>query len=381
MLTSQKDLFQLPKEIHYLNGAYMSPLMHTVEEAGLIGMQRKRNPALIKSIDFFLEAEEVRTRFGKLVNCSPSKVAIIPAASYGLKTAISNIPTHSGTHAIVVSDEFPSGYYPISEWCKTNQKELKVINAPETLVDRGKLWNERLLNSITDQTAAVVLASVHWTDGTKFDLEKIGVRCKETNTVFIVDGSQSVGALPIDVMRCHIDALICVGYKWLLGPYSSGIAYYSEFFANAKPIEDVWLNKSGAEDFTKLTNYVDEYKLGAGKFNVGESGNLIQLPMMTKALDQILAWDVQAIQAYAGKITQNLIAFLRTNDFWVEDDAYRCHHIFGFLLPETIDRDQLLQKLQANNVFVSVRGKAIRVSAHVYNTEEDMEALMVLLKS
>jgi selenocysteine lyase/cysteine desulfurase len=380
-MISQKHLFQLPDEIHYLNGAYMSPLMSTVEEAGIIGMQRKRNPFTIKPIDFFLDAEEVRTRFGKIVNCKPSQVAIIPAVSYGLKTAIANIPTNSGTHAIVVADEFPSGFYPITEWCKTNQKELKVVDAPNNLVNRGKLWNENLLNSITNDTCAVVLSSVHWTDGTKFDLKKIGEKCKANHTLFIVDGSQSVGILPIDVADFQIDALICVGYKWLLGPYNTGLAYYSEAFDNAKPIEDVWINKLGAEDFTKLTNYTAEYKPGAAKFNVGESGNLIQLPMMITALDQILAWEVQSIQAYAGKLIQPLLQFLRTNNFWVEDDEYRCNHIIGFLLPPTIDREQLLKKLQANNLIVSVRGAAIRVSAHVYNTEADINALINLLKN
>jgi selenocysteine lyase/cysteine desulfurase len=380
MMTLQKYLFQLPEEIHYLNGAYMSPLMQIVEEAGIMGMQRKRNPFTIKPIDFFLDAEEVRIRFGKIVNCKPAQVAIIPAVSYGLKTAIANIPTNNGSHAIVVSDEFPSGYYPISEWCKTNDKDLKVINAPESLVDRGKKWNENLLNSIDNETCAVVLSSVHWTDGTKFDLKKIGAKCKATNTLFIVDGSQSVGVLPIDVNDFQIDALICVGYKWLLGPYNTGIAYYSEFYDHAKPIEDVWINKLGAEDFTKLTNYVDEFKPGASKFNVGESGNLIQLPMMIQALDQILEWKVQSIQDYAGELIQLLLQFLRANQFWVEDDEYRCNHIVGFLLPKTIDRAQLLQKLQANNVIVSVRGEAIRVSAHVYNTKEDIQALINVLK-
>ncbi len=380
-MNSQKDLFQLPNTIHYLNGAYMSPLMSAVEEAGIIGMQRKRNPFSIKSIDFFLEAEEVRTKFGKLVNCEPMQVAIIPSASYGLKTAITNIPTTNGNHLLMVAEEFPSGYYPATEWCKANHKELNVIHAPDSLIDRGKLWNENLLNSISTDICAVIISSVHWTDGTKFDLKKIGERCKATNTLFIVDGSQSVGVLPIDVADFKIDALICVGYKWLLGPYNTGIAYYGEFFNTGKPIEDVWKNKLAAEDFTRLTNYVDDFKPGAARFNVGESGNLIQLPMMIKALDQILTWEAQAIQEYSAKLMQPLIEFLRDNNFWVEDDAYRCNHIAGFLLPKTINREQLLEKLQANQVIVSVRGAAIRVSAHVYNTSDDIEALLKLLRA
>jgi len=107
----QKHLFQLPDTEHYLNCAYMSPLLKSVEEAGIAGMQKKRNPANIRQEDFFTEVETVRAKFGRLVNGDPQQVAIIPSASYGLQSAISNIPPDGGTHVITVSEEFPSGYY------------------------------------------------------------------------------------------------------------------------------------------------------------------------------------------------------------------------------------------------------------------------------
>ena len=85
------------------------------------------------------------------------------------------------------------------------------------------------------------MSSIHWTDGTKFDLRKIGERCREANALFIVDGTQSVAVMPIDVVENNVDALVCASYKWLLGPYSIGLAYYSEAFNSGKPIEDSWL--------------------------------------------------------------------------------------------------------------------------------------------
>jgi selenocysteine lyase/cysteine desulfurase len=381
MLANQKHLFQLADDISYLNCAYISPLPKLVEEAGMQGMIRKRNPALIKPEDYFNGAEEIRKNLGKLINAAPQQIAIIPSASYGLKAVVNNLPVNNGTHAITVSAEFPSGYYTISNWCKQNNKELKIISPPENFIERGKKWNEQILNSINNDTAVVIMSGIHWADGTKFDLEKIGRRCKEVNALFVVDGTQSVGALPIDVKSCNIDALVCAAYKWLLAPYSMGFAYFSEYFNDGIPLEDTWMNKTNAEKFSQLSSYVDEYKPGAARYNAGEFSNFILLPMFNKALEQIIEWNVSSIQQYCGNLIIPLVQLLKEKGFWIEDENYRTNHLFGFLLPQTISKTYLLEKLQERKIYVSLRDDTIRVSPHVYNTPHDIESLIAVLKS
>jgi selenocysteine lyase/cysteine desulfurase len=379
-MKNQKHLFQLLTDIHYLNGAYMSPLLRSVEEIGIKSLIRKRNPTGIQPKDFFENAEVLKSNFGKLVNCPAKQVAIIPAASYGLSTAVNNLPKENGNTALVVSEEFPSGYYAIEKWCRDNHKSLQTIKAPDTLEKRGEKWNEEILKAINEDTAVVVMSSIHWTDGTLFDLKALGQKCKECSALFIVDGTQSVGALPIDVEACQIDALICAGYKWLMGPYSIGLAYYSEYFNNGTPLEETWVNRSNAQNFSGLTNYVGDYASGAGRYNVGEYGNFILLPMMNAAIEQILEWKTENIQSYCDELTKHLISYLKDNGFWVEEDEYRAKHLFGFLLPPKISQEILLQKLQEKKIYVSVRGKAIRLSTHLYNTEEDINILIQTLK-
>ena len=75
------------------------------------------------------------------------------------------------------------------------------------------------------------MSSIHWMNGTKFKLKEIGERCKKFGAMFIVDGTQSVGALKMDINEYNIDALVCASYKWLFGPYSMGLAYFSDQFA------------------------------------------------------------------------------------------------------------------------------------------------------
>jgi selenocysteine lyase/cysteine desulfurase len=380
-MTNQKSLFQIPEGVHYLNCAYMSPLLRSVEEAGVRAMQLKRNPIQITPNDFFTGAETLRINFGKLVNCSPLQVAVIPSASYGLSTAIQNLPKDKRSKALVVADEFPSGYYSIEKWRRENGKHLLTVKPPSVTKSRGKAWNQGILDAIDPDTAVVVMSSIHWADGTMYDLKAIGQKCRENDALFIVDGTQSVGALPIDVQEYRIDALVCAGYKWLMGPYSIGLAYYSEVFNNGEPLEESWMTRSNAQDFANLTKYVDSYSPGAGRYNVGEFSNFILVPMLNAAIVQIFAWGVQNIQDYCETHSRPMIRFFRENGFWVEEDDFRAKHLFGVMLPQGINREKLLLSLKEKQIYVSVRGEGIRISLHLFNTEEDVEALINALRS
>jgi len=375
----QKHLFQIPEGIHYLNCGYMSPLLKSVEEKGIEGMRRKRNPAAIKPADFFTGVVGVREKFGRMVNCQPAQVAVMPSVSYGMNSVITNIPYTKGKHALTISEEFPSCYYTAQRWCKTHGAELRVIVRKEDIPEKAKDWNERILDAIVTDTAFVVMASVHWMNGTKFDLERIGKQCREVGAKFIVDGSQSVGALSIDVKKCRIDALICAAYKWLMGPYSTAISYIHEDFNHGIPLEESWMTRPNSERFDRLTNYEEGYKPGAIRFDVGQSSNFILVPMLDEALRQILEWGVEEIQAYGGHLSEPLISYFLEKGVAVDHEHHRAHHMMGLSLPPGTDGEALIGELQSRNVFVSLRGTNIRISVNVFNTEEDIRELIAAL--
>ena len=114
---------------------------------------------------------------------------------------------------------------------------------------------------------------MHWTDGTRFDLAAIGARAREVGAALVVDGTQSVGALPFDVQQLRPDALVCATYKWLMGPYSLGFAYLGPRFDDGEPLEETWIGRRGSENFKELVDYQDDYQPGALRYDVGERSN------------------------------------------------------------------------------------------------------------
>lgn len=376
----QKNLFSLEEGIHYINCAYMSPLLRSVERAGIEGMIRKRNPHTITPRDFFSDGEEVRSLFGRLVNAPAERIALIPSASYALGTVIRNCRAQKGGRIVTVHEEFPSDVLSLHRICHEQGLELITIQPPAELEGRGRIWNERILDAIQPGTVMVNLSSIHWADGTLFDLEAIGKRAKDAGALFVVDGTQSVGALDFDVKKYGVDVLICAGYKWLLGPYTSGCAYFGEYFDGGIPIEETWLNREGSENFRELVNYEPTYREAAARYNMGEYSNFINLPMLKESLRQILEWTPSAIQEYCTRLTQPLLEHLQSNGFIVEEESFRSKHLFGFRLPAHVMLEDLQQRLTANKVIVSLRGSAVRLSPHLYNDERDVDALMDALK-
>ena len=381
MITNQRSKFSLPSGNVYLNCAYMSPMLKAVEKKGIEGIHAKRNPAAVSGDDFFKDSEKLRKEFSKLINGEAKRVVLVPSVSYGIANVVNNVKLTATDNIIVAAEQFPSNYYPWQRVHQNTGAKIKIIAPPDGLINRGQLWNERMLEAIDTHTKLVALGNVHWADGTLFNLKEVRKRAKEVGALLIIDGTQSVGALPFDVNEIQPDALICAGYKWLMGPYSLGLAYYGEYFDQGNPIEENWINRLHSENFAGLVNYETNYQPGALRYEVGEHSNFILVPMLLEALKQINQWKPKSIQHYCASITRKPIKLMQEAGYWVEDEKYRGHHLFGVRLPSHAQADKIKKALHKNKISVSFRGDAIRVSPNIYNSEQDMMKLVRVLVS
>jgi selenocysteine lyase/cysteine desulfurase len=376
----KREEFSLPDGVHFLNCAYMSPLSRRVERVGIESVQRKRNPVDVPPDKYFTVPQRVRSAFARLVNGGDgSRVALVPSVSYAMAIAVKHLPMKAGENVIVIGEEFPSAVLPWRKAAKESGAELRTVSAPNCDRGRGVLWNERVYEAIDPATVAVVMPNVHWSDGTRFDLEAIAARARMVGAMVIVDGTQSVGALPFDVEKIQPDLLVTAGYKWLMGGYGLSVAYFGPRFDTAEPIEEVWTSQIGSEDFTQLARYRDAYRSDASRFDGGERAHFILAEMLAAAIEQLLEWGVENIQSYCDQLTRPWLERLVEGGVWVEDPRWRSAHLFGIRSRQLEDPKYVAEVLQAHNVHVSVRGDAIRVSPNVYNTEEDLASLVQAL--
>jgi selenocysteine lyase/cysteine desulfurase len=373
-LGSQRDLFEMPDEIAYLNCAYMSPQLRRAREIGEWAVSRKSRPWEITPDDFFEDVEVVRALFARLVGGDADGVAIVPSVSYGISVAAANVPVREGEKIVILEDQFPSNVYPWRELASRQGANLVTVPRPE-----DSDWTRVLVQEINADTAVVAAPNCHWTDGSLVDLVRVGERVREVGAMLIVDGIQSLGALPFDVSEVRPDFLVAASYKWMLGPYGVGFMYVDEKHREGWPIEHNWINRHKSEDFAQLVDYQDAFQPGARRYDVGERSNFVLLPMAAEALRQILDWGVENVAETIGKLTDLIEQKAEERGKTAIPKERRAQHMIGLILGPDAP-DDLATGLMRHDVFVSVRGPSVRVSPHLYNTEVDIDRFFDVLE-
>jgi selenocysteine lyase/cysteine desulfurase len=374
-LPCQRHLFDLPDEVAYLNCAYMGPLSKAVQRAGVDGLSRKARPWKIEPSEFFTPLRKARRLFGQLIGGDAQGVAMVSSVSYGMAIAAANLPLPPAGNIVVLAEQFPSNIYIWRQLARDHNAEVRTVPRPG-----DDDWTRVVLEAMNDKTAIVAVPHCHWTDGTLVDLRQIGKRARELQAALVVDGCQSIGALPLDVGVVQPDFLVTATYKWLLGPYSHGFLWVAPHWRQGRSIEQNWIARSNAENFAALTSYTDSYAEGARRFDVGEVSNFALLPAAIAALEQTLAWGVDAVQATIEILTRRIADRAQELGLQVAAEDRRAGHLMGLRLGSR-SPEQLAAALKAEKIHVSVRGTSIRVSPHVYNSDQDVDRFLRVLEA
>ena len=373
-LGSQREKFEIPPDVTFLNCANMSPQLRSVTRAGLEAVQSKVAPWTWTVNDWFSGAERLRELFARVVNGDAAGVAFVPGASYGIAVAAANVKVDRGQSIVLLQDEFPSNFYAWQELARRRGGRICVVRR-----SAEHSWTEGVLSAIDADTAVVSVPNGHWTDGGLVDLVRVGERARAVGAALVVDASQSIGAYPLDVGRVRPDFLVTVGYKWLLGPYGLGYLYVApEWRERGVPLEYSWLSRAGSEDFSRLVDYTDAYQPGARRFDMGEYPQFVHAAMAAAALEQILEWGVDRIQASLSALTLRAADAAGAVGGTAQSPRERVGHMVGIRLAAGVPQG-LGRSLAEAKVYVSLRGDSIRVAPHLYNEASDVDRFIEVL--
>jgi selenocysteine lyase/cysteine desulfurase len=374
MLPSQRHLFEMPDDVAYFNCAYMAAMLKAVRRAGEEAIARAARPWEITAGDFFAPAERLRGLFARIVGARPADVAIVPSASYGISTAANNLRLAPGQAILVLEEEFPSNVYPWQALARRDGGELLVVRRPAD----GD-WTAAILGALEPRVAIAALPNCHWTDGSLVDLPRVSAALGRIGARLVLDITQSLGALPFDTTRVRVDYVACAAYKWLLGPYTIGFLYAAEEHHRGEPLEYNWITRERSEDFAGLVDYRDGYQPGARRFDMGERSSFVLLPMATAALEQLLAWTPEAIARTLAGITAQIAERAAELGATVAPSELRAPHLLGLRFGGGVPPG-LVEGLRAERVFVSVRGRTVRIAPHLWTTPSDIDRLLDALR-
>jgi selenocysteine lyase/cysteine desulfurase len=369
--------FDIPRDICYLNASYMTPQPRRVLEAAKRGATRRSQPWKLKPVDFFTEVEALRALFARMVGCSPDNIAIVPSAGYGVACAASNTGLKPSDIVLGFRDQFPCNYYSWRSKANACGAELYLCDTKP-----GQRWADALLESIDrlgDRIAVASLEAHHWATAESLELERVIPALRDVGARVVLDLTQTIGACPVRIDELAPDFMVAAGYKWQLCPYGVSFLYVAEPFLDGVSIEEPWMARAGAEDFSRLSEFTDEYQAGARRFDMSEKSSFSNISGALAAHELLAEWGVENIGSVLARTNLAIAAILDEHGFETMPAESRAPHFQGARLPGG-DPRALAAALLENGVYASVRGEYLRVAPYVYTDDEDMARFAEVLE-
>jgi selenocysteine lyase/cysteine desulfurase len=377
MLPSQRALFEIPRQICYLNAASFSPLPLRTLEAGRAAVLRKGTPWTLEASFANQQHERARLAAARLINAEASDIALIPSISYGVATAAKMLPIARGTRVIVLENDHSS---PVLEWQARAEAEgftVETVRQP----DDGD-WTSAVLESIKRSGAPPLslasISSVHWSDGGLIDVDQVGAALRQRGATFLIDATHSIGVLTTDVKRLDPDFVIFPTYKWLLGPYGRAFLYVAKRHQGGIPLEQTAFGRrnvraDNAVYFTDLS-YVPD----ARRFDMGERDHFISMEMASIGMEMLADWGPAAVAQRLAMLTARIAAGVRSLGVSMPEPHLRAPHILSLAFEGGMPAG-LVEGLASEGIYVAPRLGRMRVSPHVYNDEGDADRFVEAL--
>jgi selenocysteine lyase/cysteine desulfurase len=340
-----------------------------VRLAGERALDRRAAPWSIRAQDWFDEVERLRVLFARVAGADPDGVAIVPATSYGLAVAAANTEAGPGDRVVLLAGDFPSNVNTWTAWAERAGAEVVTV---ERHRDVG--WTEPLLESLDERVRVVSVPSVHWVDGSIVELERVAARARELRALLVVDATQSLGAMPLDLAAVRPDYVVAAGYKWLLGPLGTSYLYVAPEHRDGRPLEENWAIRAGAEDFERAAPPAGAYRPGSRRFDAGQRSNFVLVPMAIAALEQVLDWGVDEIAAALAPVTASIEEQARGLGLDPVPAHLRAPHMLGIGLPAGT-----AERWSGEQLHVEMLGSVTRVSPHLHVTDGDLRRLFEAL--
>ena len=377
MLASQRALFDLPRDICYLNSASFSPLPLRSQEAGRVAVGRKGRPWTLDPSFAFGQYERARQAAARLINAEPRDVALISSISYGVATAAKLVTIPREARVLVLENDHSS---PVLEWRTRAEAQGFAIETVRRPDDRD--WTSAVLSAIerpaAPRVAMASISSVHWSDGGLIDIAKLAEALRRHGALFLIDATQSAGVLAMDVRSLNPDFMIFPTYKWLLGPYGRAFLYVARRHQGGIPLEQTSYGRRDVRADNAVYLADTRYVSDASRFDMGERDHFISMEMASIGMEMMAEWGQAAVAERLAMLTDRIADGLRATAVHVPDRRFRAPHILSLGFAEGVPAG-LVGGLAAEGIYVAERLTRMRVSPHVFNDEQDADRFAAAL--
>ncbi len=368
-----REAMPVAKKWAYFDHAAVAPISGPAAEVLSTWVREAAEEGDTVWLGWARQLKEARTAAAELLGAEEDEIALVPNTTAGINLVAEGFPWQAGDNVVSLDDEFPANVYP---WLNLESRGVETRRATTT---DGRVDLDQLASLCDERTRVVSVSWVGYANGCRRDLRAISEIAHRHDAIFLVDAIQGLGVFPLDVAEMNIDCLSADGHKWLLGPEGAGIAYVSHAcLQRLQPIGVGWNSVVHATNYSHIELVL---KPSASRYE-GGSHNMAGFLALGASVRLLLSLGVENVAAAILDFTDQTAEALQglgavIHSPWQSDER---SGIVSFELP---DRNPVAIRKHclAKNVALNCRAGRLRISAHAYNDEQDLERLVGALES
>ncbi len=375
MITQEqfRSYFDVAGKRLFFNHAAYSPISRPIVQAINEYFKERQlgNPASWDIAEGHMEA--LRTNYGKLIGAPSERIAHMANTVSGVNVLANGLDWHPGDHILLYADEFPANVMPFLN-LRDRGVEVEFLKAPG-----GRLTPDIFEAAFRPQTRLISISSVQYLTGYRADLRAFSDLCHSRNIIFSVDAIQSVGVVPTDVIESGIDFMAVGGHKWMMSPLGTGFLYVTEELqSRLKLVHRGYMGHVNPIDYG---NFNQDLSPDARRFELGVF-NAVGMVGAEKATSLLLDCGSENIFHHITKLMSHFeqglleLPYQLMYDFKEEEQSSICM----FSHTDVSKNESIYQKLVESGVNIALRGSGLRFAPHYYNSLDEVDQFMQLLR-
>ncbi len=319
---------------------------------------------------------KLKNVIGQLLNVDSQDVILGNSATYGIHILANGIPFKAGDEILLMRNDFPTDILP---WLTLAEKGIVVRQLATRL---PVIQPDEVLKAITDKTRVICLPHVHTFSGHIVDIAAIGKICRERGIIFVVNLSQSLGYIPIDLSQLGIDAITSAGFKWLCGPYGTGVCWIKpELRKTLKYHQAFWVNVMTESELISTEDIHFTPQDTAKALDVFGTANFFNFVPLTASIEYLLGIGIENVGRHIDERVAEFIEGLKGTPYQLISPAAKNQRsaLVVFSHQDPAKNSALFRKLTENGIYAAKWKGNLRISPHIFNTSHDIQSLLQIL--
>ncbi len=317
----------------------------------------------------------LRRAASKLLSCEVGDVCVGSSATELLCSLAWAVSPPEGSNVVSSRVAFPSTVYPWARVCESNGAEIRLAEHDDSLYTDP----DGILSLIDEKTSVVTVSHVEYSNGQRYDLEKLSEAAHSVGALIVVDATQSMGMVPIDAYSTKADAIVSSGYKWLRGTYGAAVGYISPSVVSV-------LNPG----LIGFRSNVDLWDLRADRLVLPDDASRFEYTTihfgavlgLAAAIDELIGIGMEEVWRHDLELVDSLIQGVRDMGVEIVSPLAEMERsaIVSLRLPGGTSSEDVAKRLQSEySILVTSRSGLLRVSPHIDNNLQEIESLLSAL--